>query len=167
MKNIEIAAIFYAMADILELQDVKWKPIAYRKAARAIETLSEPIEEVYKKGGIKALMEIPGVGEAIAKKTEEFILTGKVKEYERLRKKIPKGLREIMDLQGLGPKKAIRLYKELKINSIEELEAAAKEGRIAKLEGFGEKTEENIIKAIEIAKKGKERLPLGVALPIA
>ncbi|MEM3407962.1 MAG: DNA polymerase/3'-5' exonuclease PolX [Candidatus Micrarchaeia archaeon] len=167
MKNIEIAAIFYAMADILELQDVKWKPIAYRKAARAIETLSEPIEEVYKKGGIKALMEIPGVGEAIAKKTEEFILTGKVKEYERLRKKIPKGLREIMDLQGLGPKKAIRLYKELKINSIEELEAAAKEGKIAKLEGFGEKTEENIIKAIEIAKKGKERLPLGVALPIA
>lgn len=167
MKNIEIAAIFYAMADILELQDVKWKPIAYRKAARAIETLSEPIEEVYKKGGIKALMEIPGVGEAIAKKTEEFILTGKVKEYEKLKKKIPKGLREIMDLQGLGPKKAIRLYKELGINSIEELETAAKEGRIARLEGFGEKTEENIIKAIEIAKKGKERLPLGVALPIA
>lgn len=167
MKNIEIAAIFYAMADILELQNVQWKPIAYRKAARAIETLSEPIEEIYKRGGIKALMEIPGVGEAIAKKTEEFILTGRVKEYEILKKKIPKGLREVMELQGLGPKKAIRLYKEIKIDSVEKLEKAARSGEIAKLEGFGEKSQENILKAIELAKKGKERLLLGVALPIA
>ncbi|MCS7109680.1 MAG: helix-hairpin-helix domain-containing protein, partial [Candidatus Micrarchaeota archaeon] len=167
MKNLEIAAIFYAMADILELQNVEWKPNAYRKAARSIESLSEPIEEIYKRGGIKALMEIPGIGEAIAKKTEEYLLTGKVMEYERLKKKIPKGLKEIMELQGLGPKKAIRLYKELKIDSIDALEKAAREGKIAKLEGFGEKSEKNIIKSIEMIKKGKERVLIGVALPIA
>jgi len=167
MKNLEIAAIFYEMADILELQNVKWKPEAYRKAARQIETLSTPIEEVYEKGGIKALTEIPGVGEKLAKKIEEYIKTGKIKEHERLKGEIPKGLNELINLPGLGPKKALKLYKELSIDSIEKLEKAAREGKIAKIEGFGEKSEENILKTIELAKKKEERLLLGVALPIA
>jgi DNA polymerase (family 10) len=167
MKNLEIAAIFYEMADILELQNVKWKPEAYRKAARQIETLSTPIEEVYEKGGIKALTEIPGVGEKLAKKIEEYIKTGRIKEHERLKGEIPKGLNELINLPGLGPKKALKLYKELSIDSIEKLEKAAREGKIAKIEGFGEKSEENILKTIELAKKKEERLLLGVALPIA
>jgi DNA polymerase (family 10) len=167
MKNLEIAAIFYEMADILELQSVKWKPEAYRKAARQIETLSTPIEEVYEKGGIKALTEIPAVGEKLAKKIEEYIKTGRIKEHERLKGEIPKGLNELINLPGLGPKKALKLYKELSIDSIEKLEKAAREGKIAKIEGFGEKSEENILKTIELAKKKEERLLLGVALPIA
>jgi DNA polymerase (family 10) len=167
MKNLEIAAIFYEMADILELQNVKWKPEAYRKAARQIETLSTPIEEIYEKGGIKALTEIPGVGEKLAKKIEEYIKTGRIKEHERLKGEIPKGLNELINLPGLGPKKALKLYRELSIDSIEKLEKAAREGKIAKIEGFGEKSEENILKTIELAKKKKERLLLGVTLPIA
>ena len=73
MKNQEIAAIFYEMADILEIKDVQWKPRAYRKAAQAIEALAEDIEEIYKRGDIKALEEIPGVGEGLAKKIIEYI----------------------------------------------------------------------------------------------
>jgi DNA polymerase (family 10) len=167
MKNADIAAIFYAMADILEIQKVQWKPIAYRKAARAIETLSEPIEDVYSKGGLKALMEISGVGEAIAKKTAEFIETGHVKEYEKLKKEMPQGLGDLVAVPGLGPKKAYRLFEELDIRSLADLEKAAHDHRIAPLEGFGKKSEENILKSLELVKTGQKRTPIGIALPIA
>ena len=167
MKNLEIAAIFYAMADILEIQEVEWKPRAYRKAAKAIETLSEDVEEIYNKKGLKGLMEIPGVGERLAKKIEEYIKTGRVKEYERLKSSLPAGLDELIQIPGMGPKKSYLLYKTLKIKNIADLEAAAKAHKIAKLRGFGPKSEENILRGIEIFKRGRERVLLGRALPIA
>ena len=79
MKNPLIAEIFFEMADILEMQNVQWKPRAYRQAARAIASLPKDVESVYEKGGIKLLEEIPGVGEGIAKKVIEFLKTGKIK----------------------------------------------------------------------------------------
>ncbi len=167
MKNADIASIFYSIADILEIQKVQWKPIAYRKAARTIESLSEDIEEIYKKGGLKELMEIPGVGEALAKKIEEFIKTGKISEYEKLKKEMPAGLGDLVSIPGLGPKKAYRLFKELKIKGISDLEKAISVHKVAKLEGFGSKSEENILKALQLVKTGKERTLLGVAFPIS
>jgi len=167
MKNVDMAAIFYAVADILEIQKVQWKPIAYRKAARTIEALSENIEEIYKKGGLKAFMELPGIGEGLAKKIEEFIKTGKVKSYERLKKEMPAGIGDLVSIPGLGPKKAYRLFKELKIKGIPDLESAIKEHKIAKLEGFGAKSEENITRSLQLVKTGQKRTLLGVALPIA
>ncbi len=166
MKNPEIAAIFYEMADILEMQGVQWKPIAYRKAARAIES-ADGIEEIYNKGGIKALEEIPGVGEKIAGKIEEFLKTGKISSYEKLKKSLPSGLSALLEVPGLGPKKAMVLYKKLKIKNVKDLEKAALSHRISKLPLFKEKTEANILKGLEIFRKGKERMPLGFALPIA
>ncbi len=166
-KNQEIANIFYQIADMLEILNVQWKPQAYRKAARSIETLSEDIEKIYREGGEKALMEIPGVGEGIAKKIIEYLEKGKITEYEKLKKKIPTGVEEMMNVEGLGPKKAYRLYKELKIGSLEKLEKAAKEGRIRRLEGFGEKSEQDILRGLEFFKKSQERMLLGKALPIA
>ena len=167
MKNADIAAIFYSIADILEIQRVQWKPIAYRKAARTIESLSEDIEEIYKKGGLKALERIPGVGERLARKIEEFIMTGKVKEYERLKEEMPAGLGDLVSIPGLGPKKAYRLFKELRIRGTKDLEKAIREHRIEKLGGFGAKSEENISKALKLVQTGQERTLLGVALPIA
>jgi len=137
MKNQEVAAFLYEMADLLEILNVAWKPNAYRKAARTIESLSDPIEDIYEKGSKKALMELSGIGENIANKIEEYLTTGKVKELRELEKKIPAGVDELMHVQGLGPKKAWRLYHELKIRNVKELEKAAKEHRISKLEGFG------------------------------
>jgi DNA polymerase (family 10) len=166
MKNFEIAQIFYEMADILEMKNVQWKPRAYRRAAKAIETLTETVEEVYKKDGIKGLEEISGVGERLAKKIEEFLDTGKVKEYDRLKKMIPARLSELLEIESMGPRKANRLYKELGIKTIAQLERACKEHKVAKLRGFGPKAEENILLGIEMWKSGKERMLLGEVLPI-
>ncbi|MBD3303535.1 DNA polymerase/3'-5' exonuclease PolX [Candidatus Woesearchaeota archaeon] len=167
MKNLEIAGIFYELADILEIKEVKWKPRAYRKAASAIETGSKDVEKIYEKGGLKALKKIPGVGEAIAGKIEEFIKTGKIKEYERLKKSVPAGIEKITDVPGMGPKKALLLIKKLKIKSIKDLEKAAKEGKIRRLSGFGEKSEEDILKGIDLLKSSAGKMLLGKALPIS
>ena len=159
--------MFFEMADILEMQGVDWKPNAYRKAGRALETLSEPVEQVYAKGGIKALMGISGVGQSLASKIEEFLKTGKMKEFDQLAKKIPRGVEEMMHVPGLGPKKVMKLYKKLKIKSLSDLERAAKAGKLSKLAGFGAKSEQDILRGLGILKQGAERALLGIALPLA
>ncbi|MBI2148430.1 DNA polymerase/3'-5' exonuclease PolX [Candidatus Woesearchaeota archaeon] len=166
MKNQEVAEILYKVADLLELQDeIRFKYLAYRKAAQTIESLSQDILEIYKKGGIKALEEIPSIGSAIAQKTEEIIKTGKLKYYQDLKSKIPIDVDSLMNIEGLGPKRIGILYKKLKIKNIKELEEAAKKGKIKNISGFGPKVEENIIKAIEFSKTSKQRFVLGFAWP--
>lgn len=167
MKNFELAKILYEIADLLEIQNIAWKPVAFRKAARSIESLGEGIESIYKKGGVKGLQEIPGVGESIAKKIEEFLLTGKIVDFEKIKSKIPKGVEELLHIPGMGPKKVYHLHKELGIKSISDLENAAKSGKVRKLEGFGEKSERDILKGIELVKRGQERQLLGRVLPVA
>lgn len=164
MKNEEVAKIFYEMADILEMQGVNWKPAAYRKAARAIESISEDLEELHKRNKLE---EIPGVGKALAEKIEEYLKTGKIKKYEELKKTVPKGITKLMELQGLGPKKVKALYKNLGIKSVKELEKAAKQHKISKLPTFKEKTEENILKSLEMQKTGEERNLLHFIMPLA
>jgi DNA polymerase (family 10) len=163
MINQEIASIFYEMADILEMQNVAWKPIAYRNAARTIESLKEGVEAIYKKGGLEKLNQIPNVGEALAKKIEEYIKTRKIKTYQRLLKAIPKHLRELMKVPGLGPKRIKKLHEVLKITNINQLEKAAKKHKIAKLEGFGEESERDILDAIALSKQEKGKIPLAEA----
>ena len=164
MKNGEIAGIFYQMADLLELQDVPFKPQAYRKAARQLEGMSEDIEDVAKSGKLE---DIPGVGKSIAEKIHEYLKTGKIKHLAELKKKVPGNLDELLTVSGLGPKRAVILYKKLKIDSIEDLEKAASLGKIRNIEGFGEKSEQEILKGISLLRRGQERMLLGVALPIA
>ena len=165
MKNQEIAQILYEIAHFLEMEGVAFKPYAYEKAALTLETLKEPIEEIYKKGGFKALKEIPGVGESIAEKIEEYLKTGKIKYYEQLKKKTPINIEELVAVEGLGPKKAKVLYQKLGIRNLKDLEKAAKEGKIAPLFGFGPKTEKNILEGIEFLKRSKGRFLLGEILP--
>ncbi|MBN1502338.1 DNA polymerase/3'-5' exonuclease PolX [Candidatus Woesearchaeota archaeon] len=164
MKNLEIAKIFYEIADILEIQGIDFKPRAYRKAAKNIESMPQDIEELHKKNKLE---EIPGVGEHIAKKIEEIIETGKLKYLEKIRKQVPGHLNELLKVQSIGPKKAKQLHDKLGVTTLKDLEDAAKSGKIRKLDGFGETSELDILKGIEIYKKGKERIPLGFALPIA
>jgi DNA polymerase (family 10) len=166
-KNREVADMFYEMADVLEMQGVDWKPNAYRKAARAIETLSEPIEKMYARGGMKELLEIPGVGQSMASKIEEFLKTGKMREFAKIVSKIPKGVEEMMHVPGLGPKKVMKLYKKLRISSLTQLEIAAKAGKLRRLEGFGAKSEQDILRGLGIIKQGAARPLLGIALPVA
>jgi len=166
-KNTELANLLFEFADVLEMKGVDWKPKAYRRAARSVESLSEPIEILYKKGGEKALKELPGVGEHIAKKIEEFLRTGRIKEYESEKKGLPKNVESLLHVRGLGPKKVMLLYKKQGIASVKDLQKAAKEGKLRSLAGFGEKSEKEILRNLEILKEGQERHLLGSALPLA
>ncbi|MGB9613411.1 MAG: DNA polymerase/3'-5' exonuclease PolX, partial [Candidatus Margulisiibacteriota bacterium] len=168
MENNEFAKIFWEIAEFLELKgENPFKIRAYQKAARNIEALSENLEDIYKKGGLEALEAIPGIGERIAGKIEQIIKTGKLDLHQKLLKEFPKGFIELMETPGLGPKTAMLLYKKLKIDTVEKLEAAAKAGKLRDLPGFGEKKEENILKGIELKKKVKGRFLLSEALAYA
>ena len=167
MKNKELAGLFNLMADIMEIKGARWEPIAYRKAARNIESLSKDVEEIYYKKGIEGLQNIPGVGKGISKDIVEYLEKDKISGYNRLLKSIPKGLIEMMDIQSLGPKKIMKLHNELKIKSIRELKAAIKAGRVRKLDGFGEKSEQDILEGIDLFKKRSERSLIGRVIPIA
>ena len=165
MKNQEIAKIFYEIADYLEMEGVAFKPYAYQKAAITLETLEEDVEEIYKKGGFRALEKIPGVGKSIAEKIEEYIKTGGIKYYEEFKRKMPVNLEEIIAVEGMGPKRAKILYQKLGIRNLKDLEKAAETHKIASLFGFGEKTEKNILVGIAFLKRSKGRFLLGEILP--
>ncbi len=165
MKNQEIAKIFYEIADYLEMEGVAFKPYAYQKAAITLETMEENVEDIYKRGGIKALEEIPGVGKSMAEKIEEYLKTGKIKYHQEFKKKLPLSLEELISVEGMGPKKAKILYQKLGIRNLKDLEKAARTHKIAPLFGFGEKTEKNILEGIEFLKRSRGRFLLGEILP--
>jgi len=167
MKNQEIAKIFYEMARFLRMEDVAFKPQAYERASVSLESLSEDVGIIYRQGGIKALMEIPGIGRAMADHIEEYLKTGKIKIYEAQKKELPINLDELVRVEGMGAKKAKVLYQKLRIKNLKDLEKAAKAGKIAPVFGFGEKAEKNILQGIEFLKRDKGRFLLGQILPIA
>ena len=164
-RNQEIARIFLEMADILEMQDTPWKPQAYRRAAKVIASMSEDVEEIYKKKGLKGLEDIPGIGKNLAKKIVEYIQTGKIQAYEKLKASIEPEVSELMQIPGLGPKRIKKLNLLLGIKTIKDLEKAIREHKIAKLPGFGEKSEQLIAESLRMKKE--ERRPLSEVLPIA
>ena len=165
MRNQDIAKIFYEIAFFLAMEEIPFKPSAYEKAALSLETLADDAEDVYKKGGIKALEEIPGVGESIAEKIAEYLKTGKIKEYENLKKEMPVDIKELSAVEGLGPRMIRDLYEGLKIKNLQDLEKAAKIGQVRNLPNFGEKTEQNILQGIEFLKRTKGRFLLGEIIP--
>jgi DNA polymerase (family 10) len=165
MENREIARILAEIGEYLEMRAVAFKPRAYQKAAAAIEDLEESVQEIYEKGGLKALEQIPGVGRSIAEKIEEFVKTRRLKYYERLKKETPVNLSELTKIEGLGPQKVKKLYEQLKIKNVSELEKAAKAGKVRELESFGAKSEENILKGIDFLKKSGGRFILGFVMP--
>ena len=165
ITNAEIAQLLSEIAEYLEMDDVPFKPRAYQKVADVIESLDEEIVEIYKKGGLKAIGAIPGVGISIAKTIEEYVTTGRVAYHEELKKKIPVDLRSLTAVEGLGPKKIKKLYKQIGIKNLQDLEVAATSGKLAEVEGVGVKSAENILKGIEFLKTSGGRLILGDTFP--
>jgi len=165
MKNQEIAKIFNEMATFLKMQDIPFKPYAYEKGAFSLESLKEDVSNIYLKGGKKALEEIPGIGKAMSDKIEEYLKTGKIREYEQFKKKMPLKIDELMRVDGLGPKKIKILYQKLGIKNIKDLEKAVKAHKIAPLFGFGEITERNIIQGLGFLKKDKGRFLIMKIMP--
>src|SRR5271170_339749 len=146
MDKDRFAEILAEIGTLLELKgENPFKTRAYGNAARAIEALNEPLATIVAE---KRLGEIKGIGEALEQKITELVETGKLKYYEELKASIPPGLREMLDIPGLGPKKIQGLNKKLGVDSIAKLEAACQAGKVAELDGFGEKTQANILEGI-------------------
>ncbi len=163
MINKEIARIFGEMSEYLEMQEESFRSKAYARVSRTMEEIQEDVAQIYERGGKKEIENLPGVGKSIAEKIEEYIKTGRIAYFEELKQKEPIDISSLTAVEGLGPKKIKKLYNELGIKTLDELEVAAKEGRISKLADFGDKTEQNIIKGIQFLKQSGGRLLLGTA----
>ena len=167
MGNEEFVMLLRQAADALEIEKVDWKPRAYRRAAHGIENLRSSLKTIYKEGGRRGLEEIPGVGPAIALHIEEYLKTGKVKKWENLFRKIPKGSTELLNIQGLGPSRIKILEKKLGIRSVAELKAALKKRKLRGVPELGAKLEENLLKSLETYSKSRGRMLLSQATSIA
>lgn len=165
-RNAEVAEILEEFADLLEAKDVEYKPRAYRRAAENVFDTPVAIEELAADGA-DAVMDIEGVGEAIAEKIIEYLDRGEIDELEELRESLPVRMEELTAVEGVGPKTVGALYEALGVTTLEELEEAAEAGDIQEVSGFGAKTEENILANIPFAKEAKERELLGHGRPVA
>jgi len=165
MKNQDVAKIFREIADILEIKgENPFRIRAYQRAARNIEATSEDIELLVKENRLE---EIPGVGSDLADKIKEIVTSGKLKFLEELKKDIPQGLVDMLNIPGIGPKTAKLLHERLGINDVIMLERMAHAGKISNLPGIKEKTVENILRGIELLKRGQGRMDLKTATDVA
>jgi DNA polymerase (family 10) len=161
MEKIKVADILDQIGTLLELKgENPFKCRAYHNAARAIEGATADFDTLVRSGEIRS---IKGIGEAIAEKITELVTTGKSEYYEELKASLPEGLMEMLRISGVGPKKVKLLYEKLKIKSVEELESACIAGKLEKVEGFGKKTEENILTGIAALRKHSSKFLYSVA----
>ncbi|WP_251092713.1 DNA polymerase/3'-5' exonuclease PolX [Streptomyces sp. Caat 7-52] len=162
--NAEVEALLQEYADLIAITGGDaFKARAYEKAARAIGGYPADISTLDADG----LREIPNVGRSIAEKVTEYLRTGRIALVEERRARIPAGVRELITIPTLGPKKALRLYEDLHISSVSELAAAVEADALADLKGFGEKTQDNIRHGIELLRRAGARVPLAPATDTA
>ena len=167
-SNAQAAEIFRNIADLLDVLGEKFKPEAYRRASRSLETLSEDLATIAARDELRS---IPGVGDAIAEKIREYLATGQVPYYERLKREVPPGVVELMRLPGLGPKTARRFWVELGLEGPGELADAIAKGRLDHVKGFGPKKIAQIASVLKETRAapvpGGLRSPLETVYPIA
>ena len=161
--NSDVASVLYEIGEILTVKGDIFRSRAYQMAAQRITALTEDIRAIKARGELES---IPGVGKSISAVISEVLDTGQSKTLEELRESLPKGVRDLMELEGVGPKLAMRLNQELGIASIDDLEKAAKEGRVRELKGFGPKKEANILVSIDAYRSRQTRFLLGAILPV-
>jgi DNA polymerase (family 10) len=165
MDKERVAEILVEIGTLLELKgENPFKTRAYQNGARIIEGLSEPLQKLVAE---ERLGELKGIGDALQQKITELVTTGKLKYYEDLKASVPAGLVAMLDIPGLGPKKIIALNKHLGVDSVEKLEAACKDGKVAELDGFGEKTQTKLLEGIAHRRLYAQRTRLDDALAAA
>ncbi len=170
LKNSDIAKVMRDLGFLTEVGEEdansQFRARAYYRAADTIAGLQENVVDIYRRSGLKGLLEIPSVGKAIAAKIEEMIKTGKVHALEEMRANIPINVEEFSSIEGLGPKTIKAIYDSLKVKDLAELEKAAAEGRLREVPNLSKKKVQDILKRIEFAKKGKGRRILGEVWPL-
>ncbi len=165
MNKEQVADILQEIGILLELKgENPFKTRAYQNGARALEGLAEPLEKVVAEG---RLGQIPGLGDALQQKITQLVTTGRLAYYEDLKASLPAGLLTLLEIPGLGPKKAKALYEKLGVTNLETLKAACEQGRVAELAGFGKKTQDNILQGMEFREKYASRHHLHQALTVA
>jgi DNA polymerase (family 10) len=163
-RNDEVARRLEEFADLLDAQDVEYKPRTYRRAAENVRAHPEPVEALAHEGQ-DAVAEIDGVGDAISAKIVEYVETGEIAELEELRAELPVEMAALTRVEGVGPKTVGTLYEELGVQTLDDLEAAARAEQIREVSGFGPKTEQNILAGIDFAREAHERQLLDRARP--
>lgn len=161
--NDEVETLLNEYADLLAINGDAFKARAYQKAARAIGDHHTDISSL----GEADLRQIPGVGRSIAAKADEYQRTGQITALEDVRATVPAGVRELTQIPGLGPRKALTLHEDLGIASVGELVDAIQQGALRDLKGFGEKTEQNILHGVTLMRQAGDRTLLGAALELA
>ena len=166
MNNQRIAEVFDDIAGLLEIKGEKVFTVrAYQRAARTISRLPTELETMVHDG--EDLRQIPGIGKAISDKIGELVTTNRMRFYDNLKSEFPDGMLDLLSVPGLGPKTISRVWKELDVTSIPELEQAASDGRLASLPRLGQKTADNILRSIQFARTQDQRTPIADALPAA
>ncbi len=161
MENVEIAHVLTQYADLLEIQgEDLFRVLAYRNAARTIESLSQPVAQLLEEGKNLKKLKLPGIGKSMAEHITEIIKTGTLQALKQLRKKLPATLDELLEIEGLGPKRTKQLYEKLGISSIKKLEQGIDSGKVETLPGFGKKSVEKIRQAIQNLAKRPKRFKL-------
>ena len=159
MENLEIAKVLSQMADLLEIQDANpFRVRAYRNAARFVDGYAKPMRKLVEEES--DLTDLPGIGKEMARHIHELIETGGLSVLDELAEKIPRSLIDVIELPGVGPKKAKKLWKELGVETVDELEQRAEAGDVAALDGFGEKSQEKILTGIEQFRQHRSRCKL-------
>lgn len=162
--NDDVERTLLEFADLLSiLSEDEYKPRSYEKAARSVGGYHADVSEL----DLKGILQIPNVGKSIGEKIVELLRTGTFADLEALRVQVPPGVRELMSIPGLGPKKAMVLYRELGVASVPDLVAAIDDERVAALKGFGGKTQENILRGLQQLSDSGGRVLVNVALDVA
>ena len=166
MQNADVARLFEELADLMEIQGANaFRLRAYRNAARTIGGMTDSIAELADEGP-SALTAIQGIGKELANKTITIVVTGKLPQLEEAREKVPPGVVQMLRIPNIGPKKVAALFNELGLDTLDALKAAAEAGDIAKLKGFGKKTEQVILEGLEQVEQAGSRVYLADARPV-
>lgn len=161
VTNADVARALRELSVFLEMHDVQFKPRAFEKAAYAVEAAERPVAELYAEGGVRALEKLPSVGHGTATRIAELIDTGSIHDLEQQRRRLPADVLALTAIQGIGPKTVLALYEALGVTNVDELEQAARAGRIRELPEFGEKSQQNMLRGIEVYRASHGRRPLG------
>ncbi len=166
VTNVDVARALRELSTFLEMEDVQFKPRAFEKAAFAVEAAERPVAQLYAEGGVRALEKLPSVGHGTATRIAELIDSGSIRDLENERRKLPVDVLALTSIQGIGPKTVRALYEALGVTNVDQLETAARAGRIRDVPEFGEKSEENMLRGVEVYRASHGRHPLGQVIDL-